>query len=145
MPDSLKSEKVRNKNSICILYNRKEVCTTTWCMSLNWLQQQTTFPLLQKMMPVLITFQCIIALILLNRCIFLVTHYSLGPMYFLVQRKCGIFGVCCEALPQQINYLIDEGMCVSKGSNSVISYFKLWNRKREPLLYQWVAGTTKGK
>jgi len=68
-----------------------------------------------------------------------------GPMYFLVPRKCGIFGVCCEALPQQINYLIDEGMCVSKGSNSVISYFKLWNRKREPLLYQWVAGTTKGK
>lgn len=45
-----------------------------------------------------------------------------GPMYFLVPRKCGIFGVCCEALPQQVNYLIDEGMCCSKGSNSVISY-----------------------
>ena len=45
-----------------------------------------------------------------------------GPMYFLVPRKCGIFGVCCEALPQQVNYLIDEGMCTSKGSNAVISY-----------------------
>jgi len=45
-----------------------------------------------------------------------------GPMYFLVPRKCGIFGVCCEALPQQVNYLIDEGMCSSKGSNAVISY-----------------------
>jgi len=45
-----------------------------------------------------------------------------GPMYFLVPRKCGIFGVCCEALPQQVNYLVDEGMCTSKGSNAVISY-----------------------
>ena len=51
-------------------------------------------------------------------------------MYFLVPRKCGIFGVCCEALPQQINYLVDEGMCSSKGSNAVISYihhfFEKW-------------------
>lgn len=45
-----------------------------------------------------------------------------GPMYFLVPRKCDIFGVCCKALPQQVNYLIDEGMRTSKGSNAVISY-----------------------
>lgn len=45
-----------------------------------------------------------------------------GPIYFLTPRKCGIFGVCCEAVPQQVNYLIDEGMCTSKGSNAVISY-----------------------
>ena len=45
-----------------------------------------------------------------------------GPMYFLVPRKCGLFGVCCEALPQQINYLIDEAVVVGKGSNAVISY-----------------------
>ncbi|XP_070173725.1 uncharacterized protein [Littorina saxatilis] len=44
-----------------------------------------------------------------------------GPIYFLVPRKCGIFGVCAEGLPQQINYLIDEGMSSSKGSNMVIS------------------------
>lgn len=44
-----------------------------------------------------------------------------GPIYFLVPRKCGIFGVCAEAIPQQINYLIDEGMSSSKGSNMVIS------------------------
>jgi len=36
-----------------------------------------------------------------------------GPIYFLVPRKCGIFGVCAEGLPQQINYLIDEGMSSS--------------------------------
>ena len=29
-----------------------------------------------------------------------------GPMYFLTPRKCAIFGVCCEAIPRQINYLI---------------------------------------
>ena len=45
-----------------------------------------------------------------------------GPMYFLTPRKCGIFGVCCEALPMQINYLIDEAASASKGSSAVISY-----------------------
>ena len=45
-----------------------------------------------------------------------------GPMYFLTPRKCGIFGVCCACIPQQVNYLIDEGMCVGKGSNAVICY-----------------------
>ncbi|XP_044038134.1 uncharacterized protein LOC122869313 isoform X2 [Siniperca chuatsi] len=45
-----------------------------------------------------------------------------GPMYFLVPCKCGVFGVCCEGVPQQFNYLIDEGHCISKGSNAVIAY-----------------------
>ena len=45
-----------------------------------------------------------------------------GPIFFLTPRKSGISGVCCEALPQQVNYLIDEGMATSKGSDAVISY-----------------------
>ena len=45
-----------------------------------------------------------------------------GPIYFLTPRKCGIFGVCVEAIPMQINYLIDEAVDTGKGSNSVISY-----------------------
>ena len=45
-----------------------------------------------------------------------------GPMYFLTPRICGIFGVCCEALPIQANYLIDEAASTSKGSSAVISY-----------------------
>lgn len=45
-----------------------------------------------------------------------------GPLYFLTPRKCGIFGVCCEGFAQQVNYLIDEGVSISKGSNAVISY-----------------------
>lgn len=45
-----------------------------------------------------------------------------GPMYFLTPRKCGIFGVCCEGIPQQVNFLIDEGVNVSKDSVGVISY-----------------------
>ena len=47
-------------------------------------------------------------------------HYSSDPlqpglMYFLCPRKCGIFGVCCEAVPQQVNFLIDEAHSCSKG------------------------------
>ena len=45
-----------------------------------------------------------------------------GPLYFLVPRKCGIFGVCCEGLPKQMNFLIDEAHLISKGSNAVVSY-----------------------
>ena len=44
-----------------------------------------------------------------------------GPIYFLTPRKCGIFGVCCEAIPRQINYLVDESVDIGKGSNSIIS------------------------
>lgn len=45
-----------------------------------------------------------------------------GPMYFLCPRKCGLFGVACEAIPQQVNYIIDEGVAVGKGSNAVVSF-----------------------
>ncbi|KAJ8043724.1 hypothetical protein HOLleu_10939 [Holothuria leucospilota] len=45
-----------------------------------------------------------------------------GPIYFLTPRKCAVFGINCEAFPKQVNFLIDEGMSISKGSNAVISY-----------------------
>ena len=45
-----------------------------------------------------------------------------GPIYFKAPRKCGIFGVICEAIPRQVNYLIDEAVSVGKGANSTISY-----------------------
>ena len=44
-----------------------------------------------------------------------------GPMYFLTPRKCAIFGVCCEAIPRQINYLIDEAVDMGKGANAIVS------------------------
>ena len=44
-----------------------------------------------------------------------------GPMYFLTPRKCAIFGVCCEAIPRQVNYLIDEAVDIGKGANAIIS------------------------
>jgi hypothetical protein len=31
-----------------------------------------------------------------------------GPMYFKTARKCAVFGVCCEGVPRQVNYLFDE-------------------------------------
>jgi len=45
-----------------------------------------------------------------------------GLFYFLVPRKCGLFGVCCEGLPRQVNFLIDEAHLISKGANAVVSY-----------------------
>ena len=46
-----------------------------------------------------------------------------GPAYFLSARKCQIFGVCCEPLGLQTNYLIDEADNVGKGANITISLF----------------------
>lgn len=45
-----------------------------------------------------------------------------GPIYFKTPRKCGIFGVMSEAVPQQVNYLIDEASDVGKRANTTISY-----------------------
>ena len=45
-----------------------------------------------------------------------------GPIYFKTPRKCGLFGICCEGLPRQINYLIDESVSTGKGANATISY-----------------------
>ena len=41
-----------------------------------------------------------------------------GPIYFLTPRKAAaIFGVCCEAIPRQVNFVIDEASN-SKGAHS---------------------------
>ena len=45
-----------------------------------------------------------------------------GPIYFKTPRKCGIFGVMCEGVSRQVNYLIDEAATVGKGANATISY-----------------------
>ena len=44
-----------------------------------------------------------------------------GPNYFLMPKKCTVFGVACEALPCQINFLTDEAGDCGKGANIVIS------------------------
>ena len=45
---------------------------------------------------------------------------QLGPIYFKTLRKCGIFGIMCEAVPRQVNYLNDEAVTVGKGTNATI-------------------------
>ena len=45
-----------------------------------------------------------------------------GPIYFKTPRKCGIFGVMCEGIPRQVNFLIDEAASAGKGANATISY-----------------------
>ncbi len=46
-----------------------------------------------------------------------------GPEFFKTARKCSLFGVCCEPLSFQINYLIDEAVDTGKGADSTISLF----------------------
>ena len=45
-----------------------------------------------------------------------------GPIYFLTPRKCTVFGVNCEALPRQINFLTDEAGDCGTGANAVVSH-----------------------
>ena len=45
-----------------------------------------------------------------------------GPISFKTPRKSGIFGVMCEVIPQQVNFLIDEAATTGKGANATISY-----------------------
>ncbi len=44
-----------------------------------------------------------------------------GPIYFMTPRKCSLFGVNCEALPRQVNFLTDEAEDCGKGANTIIS------------------------
>ena len=44
-----------------------------------------------------------------------------GPIYFLTPRKCTVFGVNCEALSRQVNFLTDEAGECGKGANNVVS------------------------
>ena len=48
-------------------------------------------------------------------------HYP-GPIYFKNPPKCVLFGVSCEAIPRQVNFLIDKNVQMGKGANSTISY-----------------------
>ena len=49
-------------------------------------------------------------------------YFVIFVIYFKTPRKCGIFGICCESLPRQINYFIDESVATGKGANATISY-----------------------
>jgi hypothetical protein len=44
-----------------------------------------------------------------------------GPIYFMVPRRCGLFGVHAEGQNRQVNFVIDEGVSAGKGANAVIS------------------------
>ena len=54
-------------------------------------------------------------------------HMQPGPIYFEMPQKCGIFGNMCEAIPRQINYLIDKASDVGKGANTTINYIHYAN------------------
>ena len=63
-----------------------------------------------------------------------------GPIYFLTPRKCSIFGVTCEGIPRQINFLSDEAGDCGKGANTVVSqlhyYFEHYDQgEKEAFLH----------
>ena len=63
-------------------------------------------------------------------------HYSSdsmqpGPIYFMTLRKCSIFGVNCEALPRQVNFLTDAAGDCGKGTNTVISQLDFFFTQHE--------------
>uniref|UniRef100_A0A1X7T506 Uncharacterized protein n=1 Tax=Amphimedon queenslandica TaxID=400682 RepID=A0A1X7T506_AMPQE len=66
-----------------------------------------------------------------------------GPIYVLTLRKCGRLGVCCEAFPKQVTYLVDE--CVDR-ANTVISYLYhyLKNYGINAIAVHWNADYCKG-
>lgn len=49
---------------------------------------------------------------------------QVGPIYFKTPRKCHLFGICCETIPQQVNYLIDEQAYTGKGANETVNYLE---------------------
>ena len=61
-----------------------------------------------------------------------------GPAYSLSARKCQIFGVACEPLGKQVNYLIDEGEVIGKGANATVSllhhFLNVHGQKEEHLM-----------
>ncbi|XP_077076123.1 uncharacterized protein LOC143729024 [Siphateles boraxobius] len=44
-----------------------------------------------------------------------------GPIFFKTPRKCAVFGVVTEGLPQMVIFLLDEASITGKGANCVIS------------------------
>ena len=52
-----------------------------------------------------------------------------GGLYFLTPRKCGLFGICSEAMFQQVNFLIDECIAIGKDANTIISLLDFYLSK----------------
>ena len=43
-----------------------------------------------------------------------------GPIYFKTPQKCGLFGICCNGIPRQVNNLIDEATATGKGGGGAM-------------------------
>ena len=93
------------------------------CIRKHARRQKTTLKLsrtlltsVNPMIHVHLREQCITLSIMHNKCILP------GPNYLKTPSKCGIFRVVCEAIPRQVNYLIDEAASIGKGANLTISY-----------------------
>ena len=100
------------KNDLCIVQ-----CAMTPSRRPGKCSPSTTSSPLHRLSPVCSHVQtrrpCTTVLTWPNRCTIHLTPSNPG--------RSALFGVCCEAIPRQINYLIDEAMDVGKGSNAIVS------------------------
>ena len=69
-----------------------------------------------------LTPQCTTHSTLPNKFIIRVIRCNRGQYTLKTLCKCAIFGIMCEAIPQQVNYLIDEASDVGNGANTTIRY-----------------------
>ena len=53
--------------------------------------------------------------------IFLPTQINLRQFISKLRQKGALFGVCCEAIPRQVNFLLDESVLTGKGANCTTS------------------------
>ena len=58
-----------------------------------------------------------------------------GPIYFPTARNCSLFGVHCDALPWQVNFLTDEAGDCGKGAHSVVSLLLYHHEMGEKEVY----------
>ena len=50
-----------------------------------------------------------------------------GPINFLTSRKAVIFGVCCEAIPRQVNFVTDEASDTGDRVKTVVGMLRLFS------------------
>ncbi len=49
-----------------------------------------------------------------------------SPLYFLVPYKVGLFGIMCDTIKKQANFVIPEANIINKGGNAIVSYLNYY-------------------
>ena len=80
-------------------------------------------------MPALLMLKFTIPSIAHSKSISLAIPSNLGQYILKPRERVGLFGVICEGLPRQVNFIIDEASSTGKGANTTISYVHYYFKK----------------